>query len=62
VIGLLAVNVMRAVSEYAALVRTALDKGLFFRGAGASPFGDRIATVRVLIERLLTPGVAAGTA
>ena len=35
-------------------------KGLFFRGAGALPFGSRIATVRQLIERLLTPGVPLG--
>lgn len=37
-------------------------KGLFFRGRGALPFGPRIATVRQLLERLLTPGVALGTA
>jgi nitronate monooxygenase len=46
----------------AAALRGEVDKGLFFRGAGALPFGDRIATVRALIERLLTPGVALGTA
>ena len=46
----------------AAALRGDVDKGLFFRGAGALPFGDRIATVRALIERLLTPGVALGAA
>lgn len=35
-------------------------KGLFFRGAGALPFGSHIATVRQLIERLLTPGIPLG--
>jgi hypothetical protein len=38
------------------------DKGLFFHGAGALPFGERIAPVRARIERLLTPGVALGAA
>jgi nitronate monooxygenase len=46
----------------AAALRGEVDKGLFFRGAGALPFGERIATVRALIERLLTPGVALGAA
>jgi nitronate monooxygenase len=46
----------------AAALRGDVDKGLFFRGAGALPFGERIATVRALIERLLTPGVALGAA
>jgi nitronate monooxygenase len=46
----------------AAALRGEIDKGLFFRGAGALPFGERIATVRALIERLLTPGMALGTA
>jgi nitronate monooxygenase len=46
----------------AAALRGEIDKGLFFRGAGALPFGERIATVRALIERLLTPGVALGAA
>ena len=46
----------------ASALRGEVDKGLFFRGAGALPFGERIATVRSLIERLLTPGVALGTA
>jgi nitronate monooxygenase len=46
----------------AAALRGEVDKGLFFRGAGALPFGERIATVRALIERLLTPGMALGAA
>jgi nitronate monooxygenase len=46
----------------AAALRGEVDKGLFFRGAGALPFGEHIATVRALIERLLTPGVALGAA
>ena len=45
----------------AAALRGEVAKGLFFRGAGALPFGTRIATVRQLIERLLTPGVPLGT-
>jgi nitronate monooxygenase len=44
----------------AAALRGEVDKGLFFRGTGALPFGERIATVRALIERLLTPGMALG--
>ncbi len=43
----------------AAALRAEIDKGMFFRGAGALPFGKRIATVRALIEHLLTPRVAA---
>ena len=46
----------------ASALRGEVDKGLFFRGTGALPFGERIATVRALIERLLTPGVALGAA
>jgi nitronate monooxygenase len=45
----------------AAALRGDVAKGLFFRGAGALPFGTRIATVRQLVERLLTPGVPLGT-
>lgn len=45
----------------AAALRGDLHGGLFFRGAGALPFGDRIATVAQLLERLLTPGVPLGT-
>jgi nitronate monooxygenase len=36
-------------------------KGLFFRGAGALPFGAQIASVRQLLERVLTAGVPLGT-
>jgi nitronate monooxygenase len=36
-------------------------KGLFFRGAGALPFGKAIATVPQLLQRLLTPSVPLGT-
>jgi nitronate monooxygenase len=44
-------------ARLASALRGETDKGLFFRGAGPLPFGDRIATVRALIERLLTPGL-----
>ena len=49
-------------ARLAAALRGEVDRGLFFRGAGALPFGERIATVRALIERLLTPGLALGAA
>jgi len=49
-------------ARLAAALRGEVDKGLFFRGAGALPFGEHIATVRALIERLLTPGCALGMA
>ena len=45
----------------AAALRGEVTKGLFFRGRGALPFGDQIASVRQLMERLLTPGVPVGT-
>ncbi|HEX6016724.1 MAG TPA: nitronate monooxygenase family protein [Burkholderiaceae bacterium] len=45
-------------NQLAAALRGDLKKGLFFRGAGALPFGDQIRSVRELIERLLTPGMA----
>ncbi|MCF8206966.1 MAG: nitronate monooxygenase family protein [Methylotenera sp.] len=45
----------------AAALRGDMAKGLFFRGRGAMPFGEQIASVRQLMERLLTPGVALGT-
>jgi len=47
--------------QLAAALRGDLAKGLFFRGAGELPFGRQIASVRQLIERLMTPGVALGT-
>ena len=45
-------------NQLAAALRGDLKKGLFFRGAGALPFGDQIRSVRELIERLLTRGMA----
>jgi nitronate monooxygenase len=48
-------------TQLAAALAGDFAKGLFFRGAGALPFGQRIVSVRQLIERLLTPGVALGT-
>jgi nitronate monooxygenase len=44
-------------TQLAAGLRGDLKKGLFFRGVGALPFGNRIVTVQALLERLLTPGV-----
>ncbi len=40
--------------QLAAALRGDVKKGLFFRGAGALPFGEQIRSVRELIERLLT--------
>ena len=45
----------------ASALRGETARGLFFRGRGALPFGDQIASVRQLLERLLTPGVPLGT-
>jgi nitronate monooxygenase len=45
----------------AAALRGDVAKGLFFRGAGALPFGPHIATVGELLQRLLTFGVPVGT-
>jgi nitronate monooxygenase len=45
-------------NQLAAALRGDLKKGLFFRGAGALPFGEQIRSVRELIERLLTPASA----
>jgi nitronate monooxygenase len=42
-------------------LRGDMSKGLFFRGRGALPFGSQIASVRQLLDRLLTPGVPLGT-
>lgn len=41
-------------NQLAAALRGDIKKGLFFRGAGALPFGDQIRGVRELMERLLT--------
>jgi nitronate monooxygenase len=45
-------------NQLAAALRGDVKKGLFFRGVGALPFGDQIRSVRELIERLLTRGMA----
>jgi nitronate monooxygenase len=42
-------------TQLAAALRGDVKKGLFFRGAGALPFGNRIASVRELLVRLLAP-------
>ena len=47
-------------TQLAAGLRGDVKKGLFFRGAGALPFGSQIVPVRALIERLLTPAAALG--
>ncbi|MDE2394901.1 MAG: nitronate monooxygenase [Burkholderiales bacterium] len=49
-------------TQLAAGLRGDVKKGLFFRGVGALPFGPRIVSVRALVERLLTPGLALGAA
>ena len=46
-------------NQLAAALRGDVKKGLFFRGAGALPFGSQIRSVRELLERLLTPAPAA---
>jgi nitronate monooxygenase len=48
--------------QLAAALRGDVAKGLFFRGAGRLPFGSAISTVERLLQRLLSPGVAVGTA
>lgn len=45
-------------NQLAAALRGDLKKGLYFRGAGALPFGAQIRSVRELIERLLQRGQA----
>ena len=45
----------------AAALRGDTAGGLFFRGVGALPFGTQIVSVRQLLERLFTAGVALGT-
>ena len=42
-------------TQLAAALRGDVKKGLFFRGVGALPFGDRIVSVGDLMARLLTP-------
>lgn len=46
----------------AAALRGEVSKGLFFRGRGGMPFGQHLASVKELVERLITPGVPLGTA
>ena len=46
-------------NQLAAAVRGEVDRGLFFRGAGALPFGAQIRSVAELMERLLTPAADA---
>lgn len=41
-------------NQLAAAMRGDVKKGLFFRGAGALPFGSQIRSVRELMDRLLT--------
>ncbi|MBK7260710.1 MAG: nitronate monooxygenase [Rubrivivax sp.] len=45
-------------TQLAAALRGDVKKGLFFRGAGTLPFGQRIVSVPELIARLLTPAAA----
>jgi nitronate monooxygenase len=47
-------------NQLAAALRGDVKKGLFFRGAGALPFGTQIRSVRDLMERLMTQGVPVG--
>jgi nitronate monooxygenase len=47
-------------SQLAGALQGDIGRGLFFRGAGALPFGTAIVHVCELIERLLTPGVPLG--
>lgn len=42
-------------NQLAAAMRGDTRKGLFFRGAGALPFGDQIRSVRELMQHLLVP-------
>ncbi|MBP6899067.1 MAG: nitronate monooxygenase [Burkholderiaceae bacterium] len=45
-------------NQLAAALRGDLKKGLYFRGVGALPFGAQVRSVRELMERLLTRGMA----
>lgn len=47
-------------NQLAAALRGDVNKGLFFRGAGALPFGAQIRSVRELMERLMTRQAALG--
>ena len=46
-------------NQLAAALRGDVKKGLFFRGAGALPFGDQIRSVRELMHKLLMPTITA---
>ncbi|AWI54234.1 2-nitropropane dioxygenase [Aquabacterium olei] len=48
-------------NQLAAALRGDVNKGLFFRGAGALPFGDQIRSVGELMSRLLTRDMALGS-
>jgi len=48
-------------NQLAAALRGDVSKGLFFRGAGAMPFGDQIRSVGELMSRLLTRDMASGS-
>ena len=48
-------------NQLAAALRGDLEKGLYFRGVGALPFDAQIRSVRELLDRLLTRGVALPT-
>jgi nitronate monooxygenase len=46
-------------TQLGAALRGDVNKGLFFRGVGALPFGVEIRSVRDLLERLMTPSPSA---
>jgi nitronate monooxygenase len=48
-------------NQLAAALRGDVNKGLFFRGAGALPFGDQIRSVGELMSRLLTRDMVLGS-
>jgi nitronate monooxygenase len=48
--------------QLAAALRGEVDKGLYFRGVGALPFGREIRPVRALVEHLLAPAAEPGPA
>jgi nitronate monooxygenase len=48
--------------QLAAALRGEVDKGLYFRGVGALPFGREIRPVQALIEHLLVPAPMPGLA
>ena len=46
-------------NQLAAALRGDVKKALYFRGAGALPFGDQIRSVRELMHKLLMPTITA---